>query len=183
MGWGGGGGGHRGWLVAGQSAGYDFPRNFPPPRAAGALGSTPVGLRSPSQPLEFPRSVALVDHMSGRVGEDGVRSARGSRQATSRPWGCEEARVAGERTGCRHLRQGTQPWKLRESGEGPRPDHCVGWGGEIGRPVGVGMELEVRVGRKELETMPHHSSPHTHTHTHISTLTASSESLIDPWAL
>lgn len=36
-------------------------------------------------------SVALVDHMSGRVGEDGVWSARGSRQVTSHPWRCQEA--------------------------------------------------------------------------------------------
>ena len=49
-----------------------------------------------------------------------------------------------------HLRQGNQIGKHWESGEGLRPDHCVGWGGEIGRRVGVGKGLEVGVGRENL---------------------------------
>lgn len=91
--------------------------------------------------------------------------------------------VAGERPGWPgHLGQVTQARKLRESGEGLRPDHCVGWGGETGRRLGVEIELEVQVGRKEIKTISHLSSTracacvHALTQTHTSMLTASSQS-------
>lgn len=80
--------------------------------------------------------------------------------------------MPGERASCpEHLGQRTQ---LRKLGEEVRPDHCVGWRGEIGGRVGVG------VGRKEFETMPPLPSPHTHTH--IQAYGIFMESLVHPWA-
>lgn len=144
-----------------------------PGRVTGVPGGSRVGLRPPSQPRLGSSGVALVDHVSGGVGEERVWPTRGSSGGHSRPSGCQEGSGwlgRGEPAGPGLPSQGTQPKEPGESGEGPRTDNCVGWGGEIGSRVGVGMGLEVGVGRKNLKqclTSPFHT--HTHPPTHLCT--------------
>lgn len=70
-----------------------LPKGFPTTKGSGcAWERTRAGPKSPSRPGQSPRSVALVDHTSGREKEGGVRPTKGGRQATNFPWGCQEAK-------------------------------------------------------------------------------------------